>query len=356
MKIKIGNSYIGLNQPCYIVAELSANHQGSLDFMLRMIREAKKIGANAIKIQTYTADTITLNSNKKDFKIPNNSPWKKFKNLWNLYDNAKTPLEWHKRIFNEAKKNKIDIFASVFDETLVDFLEELNCPAYKIASAEINHIPLIKKVAKTKKPIILSTGLANKNDLEIAIKTIKKCNNEKIIVLKCVSSYPAPLEESNLKTILDIEKKYGVLAGVSDHTEGSIVPITSCSIGAKVIEKHLDIENNKKSIDSFFSMKSDSFKEMIKSVRMTEKALGKIDYSISKSSKASQNNKNSIYVCKNIKKGEYFSKENIKIIRPGYGLHPIYWESVLGKKSRKNLSYGDPLRLNNIQNLKKLKI
>lgn len=354
MNIKINNSIIGKNFPCYIVAEISANHAGSLKRIIQLIREAKKSGANAVKIQTYTADSITLNSYNKDFRISKNSPWKKYKNLWSLYDDAKTPLKWHKKIFEEARKINIDLFASVFDESLVDFLETLKCPAYKIASAEISHIPLLKKVAKTKKPIILSSGLADFDDLKLAIKTIRKIGNNKIIVLQCVSAYPASIEESNLLTINDISKKFNVIGGLSDHSLGSIVPITACSLGANLIEKHFDLSNKKKSLDSFFSMDNISFKNMVKNIRDMEKAIGKIVYSIPKESKDNFKNRSSIYVIEPIKKGEVFSKKNLKVVRPGFGLHPLYWKKIIGKKSTKNLDFSDRLKFNDVLGLKKI--
>ena len=218
MKFRIGRKYIGNKCPALVVAELSGNHGGSFSRIKKMLIKAKEAGADMIKLQTYTADTITLNSNNNDFKINKNTPWKKNKNLWDLYNKASTPWKWHKKIFQIGKKLKIDIFSSPFDESAVDFLEKLNCPAYKIASAEINHIPLLIKVAKTKKPVIVSIGLANLNEVKLAIKTLKKNGCKKIVLLKCVSSYPSPLDEQNLISIPELKKKFGTLVGLSDHT------------------------------------------------------------------------------------------------------------------------------------------
>ena len=348
MKIKIGRTYLGDSLPCFVVAEMSGNHGGKISRALKIVHSAKKAGANAVKLQTYTADSITLKSNRKDFIIPKDSPWFKKKNLWNLYKFAHTPIGWHKRLFQEAKKINLEIFSSPFDESAVDFLEKLNCPAYKIASAEINHIPLLEKVAKTKKPIILSTGLSTYKDIKLAIKTIRSFDNNKIIVLKCTTVYPSELKEQNLLTIPDIKKKFNVLAGFSDHTKGKIASISTVALGANIIEKHFNLEDKKKTVDSFFSVGEKFFKNMVKDIRDVEKSLGKVSYKISKTSKKSLKAKRSIYVTKDILKGHKIDKKNIKIIRPGYGLSPIYFKKILGHRVNNNLKRGDRMLLKNI--------
>ncbi len=348
MEIKIGKTLIGKNHPCFVVAEMSGNHNNDINQALKIVRAAKRSGANAIKIQTYTADTITLKSNKKDFLISNKSPWKKYKNLWNLYHKAHTPLSWHKKIFEEAKKLNLEYFSSPFDETAVDFLETLDVKAYKIASPEINHIPLIKKIAKTNKPVILSSGLSNFNDLNLAIKTIKKLGNNKIILLKCNSSYPSPIEDSNIQTISDIYKRFKVLPGLSDHTTDNVSAIASIALGASLIEKHIKL-NNVKTIDSFFSINEKKFKTLIDDIRKVELSLGKISYELTKSSKINSGGRRSIYVSKKIKKGDSLTKENIKIVRPSYSLHPKYYEKILDYKAKKNLDIGDRITFKNIK-------
>lgn len=353
MQFKIGRKKVGDNSPTLIVAELSGNHNGDFNRMRDLIIKAKESGADMIKLQTYTADTITLNSNKKDFRINKKTPWKKNKNLWSLYNKASTPWEWHKKIFNLGKKLKIDIFSSPFDEKAVDLLEKLNCPAYKIASAEINHIPLIEKIAKTRKPVILSIGLASLADIKFALKILKKNKNKKIIVLQCVSCYPSPLNEQNLKILPIIKKKFRVTVGLSDHTLGNTAALASVALGASVIEKHFNLDDNKKTVDSFFSIKSTNFKKMVKEIRNVEALIGSGKFGISKSSKKNLNSMRSIYISKKINKGEKISKDNIKVVRPAFGLHPKYYKKILGKKVNKTLYFGDKLKLNYISRSKK---
>tara|TARA_Y100000992_G_C21267033_1_gene494486 strand:+ start:592 stop:1638 length:1047 start_codon:yes stop_codon:yes gene_type:complete len=343
-QFKINQDTIGLGKPCYIVAELSANHAGSLHKLKKLIIDSKKAGANAVKIQAYEADKITINSNSKEFLINKKNPWKKYKNLFNLYNKAQTPKKWYKEIFSFAKKNRITLFASVFDNETVDYLKKFNCPAYKIASAEITDIPLIEKVAKTKKPIIISNGLANLKDLKLAIKTIRKYN-KKLIVLKCTASYPAPIETLNLTMIKHLRKQFKVLTGFSDHTLGTSLSVFAASKGATMIEKHIKMKNEKKSVDSFFSINTNELSEMIKQIRNNERSYGKIDYKIAKSAKPNLKSRKSLFVVKNIKKGEIFTEKNIRSIRPWGGLHPKYYKKVLGKKSKIKLKFGTALKL-----------
>ncbi len=348
LNFKISNKKIGTNSRCFIVAELSGNHNGDINRIKKMILAAKKANADAIKLQTYTPDTITLKSNKKDFLINKKTPWKKEKNLWYLYKKAHTPYEWHSKIFQFCKKNEILVFSSPFDETAVELLESLKCPAYKIASPEINHLPLIEKIAKTKKPVIISTGLASKREIENAIKILKKYKSFKIILLQCVSAYPSPVEEQNLRKIVTFKKRYNVLSGLSDHTKTNIAPLASVAIGAKVIEKHFKLNDSTKSVDSFFSLNSNEFSDMVKDIRILETALGNGKIEISKSSKKNINSKRSIYVSKKILKGETITAQNIKIVRPGFSLDPKYFNKIIGKKTLINLNIGDRIKFEDL--------
>jgi len=354
MKFKIGKTLVGEKSPSFIVAELSGNHNGKFQRIKKMIFEAKKAGANAIKLQTYTPDTITIKSNKNDFRIIKNSPWKKKINLWNLYNSAFTPWVWHKKIFHLARKLRLEVFSSPFDESAVELLENLNCSAYKIASAEINHVPLLEKVAKTKKPVILSIGLANLTDIKFAIKVLKKNGCSKIAVLQCVSAYPAPIKEQNLRTIEDIKQKFNVVSGLSDHTKGTNSAIASVVLGGSIIEKHFNLDDKKKTVDSFFSLGVKNFRKMVEEIRETEIALGKVNYNVSYSSKKNINSRRSIYISNKIIRGEKISKNNVRVVRPSFGLHPKFYKKILGKKVNITLDKGDRFKLKYILKKKRL--
>lgn len=327
-----------------IIAEMSGNHDHSLSRAIKIIKEAKKSGADAIKLQTYTPDTITLNSNKKDFimnHLEKNSLWSKYKNFYQIYKKAYTPWDWHKKLFQEAKKNKILIFSSPFDETAVDFLEKLKCPAYKIASPEITHIPLIEKVAKTKKPILISTGLSKESDIVLALKTVRKFHN-KIILMKCCTSYPAINRDANLNNLIYFKKQFKVLTGYSDHTNhDSITPIIAVSLGARVIEKHFNLGDGKKTIDHFFSLNPTQFQKLVKNIRIAEEAMGLKEYKLSPSALKNFKGRRSIYVSEDVMKNEIFTNKNLKVVRPGYGRHPKMLKLYLGQKSRKSYKKGD---------------
>jgi len=338
--ICIGNSTVGRNQKVCIVAELSGNHAGSIDNAIKIIHSAKRAGVNAIKLQTYTADSITLNSNSEDFLISKDSPWSIYKNLWNLYDKAHTPWSWHPILFDEAKKVGLDIFSSPFDETAVDFLENLGVSVYKIASPEINPIRLIEKVAKTGKPIILSSGVAEKSDIELAINTIRKIGTNEIILLKCTSAYPTPEDEANLSTITDMKESFGLDIGFSDHTEGDTAAIIATSLGAVMIEKHFIGDLGIESVDSFFSLNEIEMKSMIEKVRLTERLIGSPFYGLTQSSKPSSTGRRSIYISSEIHEGEIFTKENIKVVRPSFGLDPKFYNEILGKKASRSIKAG----------------
>ncbi len=348
MKIKIGKKKISKSRT-FFVAEMSANHNGSLKKAKEIIKKAKIAGADAIKLQTYSADSITINSNKKDFRLTHKSasPWKKYKNFYQLYKKASTPLSWHKELFSYAKKRGIEIFSSPFDLDSVDFLENLNCVAYKIASPEITHVPLLKKVAKTNKPIIISTGVAKLSDIKLAIKTVKENGNKKIILLKCDSSYPAEISNSNLPGIRYLAEKFKVLVGYSDHTKGSSSAVASLMLGSCLIEKHLKLENSK-SPDAFFSETPSSFKKIVDDIKSLEKVLKEKNYIISKESKNNFKARRSIYISKKVKTGEKVSSKNVKIVRPNFGLHPKFYSKIIGKKFNKPKELGERLNLKDI--------
>ncbi len=339
--MKIANRKINDDNPVFIVAELSANHNGSLDIAKKTIKAAKQAGADAIKLQTYTPDTITIDCDNKYFQIKEGL-WKG-KTLYNLYKEAYTPWEWHKELFEVAHNEGLVCFSSPFDKTAIDLLESLNTPAYKIASFEITDIPLIKIAASKGKPMILSTGIATDKDIQLAIDTCKSVGNEQIVLLKCTSAYPAPIEEANLAMIPDLKKRFEVIPGLSDHTLGIVVPIMSVAFGAKVIEKHFILDKSIGGPDAAFSLDKDEFTQMVKAVREAEKAIGKIDYNLTEKQKKGKQFTRSLYVVQDIKAGERFTEDNIRSIRPGYGLHPKYYNEILGKKTSKDIERGTPL-------------
>lgn len=324
----------------YIIAELSANHNGSLQNALDTIKAAKEIGANCIKLQTYTADTLTLDCKKDDFIIKGGTLWDN-KSMYKLYSEAYTPWEWHKELFEYARSIDIDIFSSPFDKTAVDFLEQFNPSAYKIASFEITDYDLIEYTASKMKPMIISTGIATIDEIQDAVEICRSVGNNDIILLKCTSAYPAPLEDANLLTIPNLAQTFGVISGFSDHTLGSTAPIVAVTLGAKVIEKHFILDKSIGGVDADFSMDKQEFLDMIKAIRDTEKLLGKVDYSMTEKKKKSRQFSRSLYVSKDIKKGEIFTEENIRSVRPGYGMHPKYLNDVLGTKAEKDYEFGD---------------
>jgi len=341
-KIKIANKYITENN-CFIVAEISGNHGGKISNIKKIINKLDKKKIDAIKLQAYQANTITINSKKSDFQIQKKNTWSKYNYLYDLYKYAETPFHWMEEIFKYCKKKNIIVFASVFDISSLKILEKINCPAYKIASPEITDIHLIEETAKTKKPIIISNGLANLKDLSLAIKTIKSQKNDKLVVLKCTSSYPAKISDLNLKTMLDIKKRFKCLIGFSDHTTGINTSIHAASIGASVIEKHVCLKNVK-TVDSFFSIDVKEFNEMARIIKNNEQSNGKVTYQISEDSKKNLSGRKSLYIVKNVKKNERFNEENLKAIRPSYGLHPKFYKKVIGKKSKSNITIGERMK------------
>lgn len=330
----------------FIIAELSANHNGNLDTAIQTIRAAKRAGADAIKLQTYTADTITIDSDKSDFLIKG-TIWEGRK-LYDLYKEAYTPWKWHKALFDCAKEEGLICFSSPFDKTAVDFLENLNVPAYKIASFEITDIPLIEYTASKGKPMILSTGIASLEDIELALETCRKAGNHDIALLKCTSSYPAPIDEANMAMIPEFKNRFRVIPGLSDHTLGATVPIVATTLGAKIIEKHFILDKSIGGPDASFSLDEQEFKDMVIAVREAEKAIGKVDFNLTEKQLKGRDFSRSLYVVKDIKKGEIITEENVRSIRPGFGLHPKYFESIKEGKVNKDLKKGDRIQLNDI--------
>ena len=331
----------------FFVAEISANHCGSFKLAKKLIKCAKVNGADAVKLQTYTADTMTIKSNKKYFKIKQGL-WKGY-NLWNLYDKARTPLEWHKKLFQYGKSLGIKVFSTPFDNTAVDFLEKLNCPIYKIASFELTDLNLIKKVSQTKKPIIISTGMANLDEIKTAFETAKKAGAKDITLLYCVSNYPSSISDFNLNNIKILKDKFNCKVGISDHSIDNRVAIAAVASGAEVIEKHIALDNQKKGFDINFSLKGKEIKKLRNDIDIAFKLLGKNIFFRNKSEVKSKVFRRSIFVSKDIKKGEKFTKDNIRVIRPGYGLEPKYYNQILNKNSPFNISKGEPLKLKNLK-------
>ena len=323
----------------FFIAELSANHNGSLETAKETIRAAKRAGADAIKLQTYTADTMTIDCDKDDFIIKG-TIWEG-QNLYDLYQQAYTPWEWHEELFRVAEEEGLECFSSPFDKSAVNFLENLNVPAYKIASFEITDIPLIEYVASKGKPVILSTGIATSEDIELALDACRRIGNNNIALLKCTSSYPAPVEEANMAMIRDFKKRFNVIPGLSDHTLGSTVPIVATALGARIIEKHFILDRSIGGPDASFSMNEEEFTKMVKAVREAEKAVGQVSYEPTEKQIKGRAFSRSLYVVKDIKKGEVINEENVRSIRPGFGMHPKELKNCLGKVAPKGLNRGD---------------
>ncbi|HFU75983.1 MAG TPA: pseudaminic acid synthase [Bacteroidetes bacterium] len=339
--MKIGNFNLH-KDGTFIIAELSANHGGKIEIAKESIKVAKEIGANAIKLQTYTADTITLDCDKEDFIIQGGTLWDD-KKLYDLYQEAYLPWEWHKELFAYARAIGIDIFSSPFDKSAVDFLEQFNPSAYKIASFEISDYELIRYTASKMKPMIISTGIATIDEIQDAVDICRSEGNHNIVLLKCTSAYPAPLEEANLTMIPNLAQTFGVISGFSDHTIGSTAPIAAVTLGAKVIEKHFILDKSIGGADADFSMDKQEFSDMVKVIRDTEKLLGRVNYSLDEKRKQNRRFSRSLYVAKDIQKGEIFTQENIRSVRPGYGMHPKYLGDVLGTVADKDYQFGERL-------------
>ena len=331
----------------FIVAELSANHNGSKDVALKTIRAAKRAGADAVKFQTYTADTITLDCQNEDFKIKQGTLWDG-RYLYDLYQEAYTPWEWHRELYDVAKAEGLICFSSPFDKSAVDFLESLGNPIYKIASFEITDVDLIAYAARKGKPMVISTGIATEEDIRLAVDTCRSAGNNDITLLKCTSSYRAPIEEANLCMIADLANRFKVKVGLSDHTLGSIAGITAVSLGACMIEKHFILDRSIGGPDAFFSMNELEFSQMVKDIRTVESAIGQVNYEPTDKMKAGRAFSRSLYVAENMKKGEVITEINVRSVRPGYGLHPKYLPEILGKKVNRDIEKGTRFTLDYI--------
>jgi N-acetylneuraminate synthase len=342
-EIKIAGRVIGPECPPYVIAEMSANHNGNIERAFETIDMAKAMGADAVKMQSYTADTITIDCDSDDFQIKDGI-WDGY-NLYRLYEWAQTPFEWHKAIFDHARKTGITIFSTPFDETAVDLLEDLNAPAYKIASFEAVDLPLIKYVAQTKKPMIISTGMANLEEIGDAVATARENGCEQLALLHCISSYPAPIEQSNLRTIPDLGEKFDVITGLSDHTMGTTVSVASVALGASLIEKHVTLSRQDKGPDSEFSLEPDELKRLCEDAKDAWRALGQKSYRLKSAEQENLKFRRSIYVVEDIKAGDVLSEKNIRRIRPGYGLAPKYYDSLLGKKVNQDIKRGTPMTM-----------
>ena len=332
----------------FVIAELSANHNGSLATAIETIRAAKRTGADAIKFQTYTADTLTLDCDESDFVIKGGTIWDG-KKLHELYKEAYTPWEWHAQLFEVAKEEGLVCFSSPFDKTAVDFLETLHCPIYKIASFEITDIPLIEYVAKQGKPIIISTGIASYEDIQLAVETCRKVGNDNITLLKCTSSYPAPVAEANLAMMQQLAIDFKVKIGLSDHTLGSTVPVIATALGAEVIEKHFILDRSIGGPDASFSMNEIEFTAMVKAIREAEVAVGTSSYELSPKQVAGKDFSRSLYVAEAINKGDIITEATIRSVRPGFSLHPKHLPEILGKTATRDLKKGERISLNDFE-------
>ena len=345
--MKIG-SFDFYKRKTFIIAELSANHNGSLELAKETVRAAKRAGADAIKLQTYKAETITLDVRSSQFKINHGTEWDG-RYLYDLYEEAHLPWEWHQELFKTAAEEELVCFSSPFDPTAVDLLETLNVPAYKIASYEITDIPLIELVASKGKPVIFSTGIAGEDDIRLAIEACKKQGNNQIIILKCTSAYPTPPDQTNLRTISEIANRFNVIAGFSDHTLGIVAPVLSVAYGARVIEKHFILNKNNGGVDSHFSLDEREFQEMVVAVRIAEKMIGEVSFKITDKMKSQRDFSRSLYIVENIKKGELITEANVRSVRPGFGLHPKHYGEILGKKVNKDLKKGTAMSFDYIK-------
>ncbi len=342
-QIRIGNTRIGTGQSAYVVAELSANHNQNFERAAYIVAAAKEAGADAVKLQTYTPNTITIASDREEFRIKGGTLWDG-RSLHDLYGEAFTPWEWQPRLKKLAENLGMDCFSSAFDATAVDFLEEMDVPAHKVASFELVDIPLITKMARTGKPLIMSTGMATVEEIEEALQKAREAGATQIALLKCTSAYPAPPEEMNLRTIPEMARRFGVPVGLSDHTMGTAVPVAAVALGACIIEKHLTLSRSTPGPDSAFSLEPQEFKTMVDAVRTAEKALGQVHFGLSGKEEASRAFRRSLFVVEDVKQGEAFTPVNVRSIRPGNGLHTRHLTEVLGKSAAQGIKRGTPLR------------
>ncbi len=340
--IDIANTRISEDSPVYVIAEMSGNHNMDYERAVKIVHAAKESGANAIKLQTYTADTITLDCDDPCFQITQGTLWDG-RTLHKLYEEAYTPWEWQPELKKVANDLGLDFFSSPFDFSSVDFLEKLNVPAYKIASFEITDIPLIRKVARLGKPVIISTGIATLTDIELAVKTCRDEGNDNIVLLKCCSAYPTPYEDINLRTMVNLRDTFDCIVGLSDHTMGDTVAVASVAMGAKVVEKHMTLRRADGGVDSAFSMEPEEFKQMVDHIRIVEKAMGKVTYELTDKQKGEREHARSLFIAKDMKAGEILNPDNMRSVRPANGLHTKYYEELLGKRIARDVKLGTPL-------------
>ncbi|WP_331496714.1 pseudaminic acid synthase [Romboutsia sedimentorum] len=340
--MNIDNIKLDEDNRCFIIAELSANHGNDINIAKRTIKAAKESGADAIKIQTYTPDTMTIDCDNEYFKINQDTIWDG-RYLYDLYKEAYTPWEWQMELKEYANNIGLVFFSTPFDKSSVDFLETMNVPAYKIASFEITDIPLIEYIASKQRPVIISTGIATIDDIHEAVNACRRMNNNNIVLLKCTSSYPAKLEDSNLKTIADLKEKFNVIVGLSDHSIDIEVSLAAIGLGAKVIEKHFILDRDIGGPDSLFSLEPNQFREMVEGVRKIEKAIGKVDYELDEKKIKNRELSRSLFIVEDMEVGDRFTSDNIKSIRPGFGLHPKYYNQIIGKTVNCSVKRGTPL-------------
>lgn len=346
--MQIGNRHIGPGNPVYIVAELSANHNQSFERAVQIVHAAKEAGSDAIKLQTYTPDTITVRSDREIFRIKGGTLWDG-RTLHDLYADASTPWEWHPKLQKIAAEAGLDFFSSPFDSSAVDFLETLNLPVYKIASPEIVDLPLIEKVARTGKPLIISTGMASREEIQEALETARRYGVKDIALLKCTSAYPAPADEMNLRTIPELAKIFGVPAGLSDHTVGIAAPIAAVALGACIVEKHLTLSRSDLGPDSAFSLEPQEFRAMVDAIRVAEKAMGSVQIGPVAREQPSRAFRRSLFVVESMKQGEIFTSQNLRSIRPSNGLHTRHLSQVIGKRCTRDVERGTPLAWDLVQ-------
>jgi N-acetylneuraminate synthase len=340
--IEINGRKIGAQESAYIVAEMSANHHQDFDEARRIIEAAAEAGADAIKLQTYTADTMTIESDDDVFRVGKGTLWEG-RTLYDLYEEAYTPWDWQPKLKEFANDLGLDLFSTPFDDTAVDFLEEMDVPVHKVASFEIVHLPLLRKIAQTGKPVIMSTGMATLAEIDDAVRTLREEGCEQLVLLKCTSAYPAPPEEANLRTIPHLSEAFGVPTGLSDHTMGTAVPVAAVALGACVIEKHMTMSREVEGPDSGFSLEPHEFEQMVDAVRTAEEALGKVHYDLTEKQRASQAFRRSLFVVRDVDQGELLTHKNVRIIRPGHGLAPKHYDSILGRTFSRPIERGTPV-------------
>ena len=346
MTMHIGNTAIGYDQPPFIIAEISGNHNQSIDRAFKIVEAAKKAGVHAVKLQTYTADTMTLDVSKGSFSINDEESLWNGRNLYELYDEAHTPWEWHKELFDRCKELGLLCFSTPFDASSVEFLEKLKAPAYKIASPEILDIPLIQKVARTGKPVIMSTGMANIQEIAEAVQAAKNAGCKDLVLLKCTSAYPASPKDSNLATIPHMKDLFGVQVGISDHTPGIGVPLAAIALGAIMVEKHITLKRSDGGVDAAFSLEPHEFSRLVSESARVRDAIGKINYGPVKNEKGAIKFRRSLYFVKDLQKGDVITKDHIRSLRPGDGISPKYFDIVMGKKVNCDIKIGDPVLWN----------